>query len=98
MSITGNEVKGLGFDQVLHQIKFTPRPAALTFIDVNRGRYVCLTVQNLETVSHQSVCDPPGHLCAAQSGHGAYERDGRAQPPQRAATRDTADHAGVSER
>ena len=40
MWVTGNEVKGLGFDQVLHQIKVTPRPAALTFVVVNHGRYV----------------------------------------------------------
>lgn len=31
-AVNGNEVKGLGFDQIMHQIKFTPRPAALTFI------------------------------------------------------------------
>ncbi len=35
-AVNGNEVKGLGFDQVLHQIKFTPRPAALTFIVSSR--------------------------------------------------------------
>ena len=31
-AVNGNELKGLSFDQVLHQIKFTPRPTALTFI------------------------------------------------------------------